>query len=202
MAFDAFSDNVAETSTVNRQISFQTDEGVGVGVSGRNNTTVAGSFYQAPEKIKVGNNSSLVMTDYGAVGGALHFAEQVNDNAASQTMAALQAMHSTAAQALDVNGQVTQALLETNEHTFNTAANVVGNVALQATNAAQQISINSLAVAKGALEQASDVALKATPVQAGDYALATSGQQSSTTKILIIAAAVVAGFLVLRTKLP
>ncbi len=198
MAFDAFSDNTAETSTVNRQVSFQTDEGNGVGVSGQRNIAVAGSYYQGPDRVNVGNHGSLVMTDYGAVGGSLHFAEQVSDNQTSATMAALQAMHATSAQALDVNGQVTQALLEANSEAFNVGANLVGTIALQATNAAQQISINSLGIARGALEQASDVALKATPLQAGDYALATSGQQSSTTKILIIAAAVVAGVLVLR----
>lgn len=128
---------------------------------------------------------------------ALHFAEQQSANQSATTMATLQANVITSAHALDANRQVTQTLLEQNSEIFDMATDAVTgavnkvvnsntDVTTQAINFAQQVSINSMGLAKSAVDAAQHTALNATPVSPGAYAEATGAQNSMQMKVAIL----------------
>lgn len=187
-----FTKQTASSTTSNRQIGAQVgDNSSALSISGQvrgNDNFNSGTIINPPKKVKGGYTVNVTTTDYGSVAGALHFAEQASDNVTTSTMAALQASVITTGQALDSNNQITQALLEANTSAFNTAAGSITDVATQAINMSQQVSINSLGLAKSAVDSAQYTALNATPVSEGRQEEIQGEQFNSQLKIAAVGA--------------
>lgn len=198
---DMFTSSNAIQSTRNQQAGVQLGDGSQANVNtGRVDGGAYATNYVAPAKIKKGGNQiiNLQSTDMGAVAGginlgmaalqatqnlqnrvadsqdaAIHFAEQASNNQAAVTMGALQSNTIVAAHALDINGQMTQALLETNSEAFNVAVHAISGAASEV------------------IELAHEAVLKATPLDAGDLAATQTGQNKSQMIIALVGAAAI-----------